>query len=89
MVNLGSTLTATGNWLSLNLYSKQVFSEDRQGALCFDDFLDMFSVFSDMAPIQLKLKYAFQIYGNSVQYPDNLLRSLEGIFESNRKIFLL
>uniref|UniRef100_A0A914H888 EF-hand domain-containing protein n=1 Tax=Globodera rostochiensis TaxID=31243 RepID=A0A914H888_GLORO len=40
----------------------QVFSDDRQGNLSFDDFLDMFSVFSEMAPLQLKLKYAFQIY---------------------------
>uniref|UniRef100_A0A915Q0W7 EF-hand domain-containing protein n=1 Tax=Setaria digitata TaxID=48799 RepID=A0A915Q0W7_9BILA len=30
--------------------------------LTFDDFLDMFSVLSEMAPLQLKLKYAFRIY---------------------------
>ncbi|CEF67430.1 Calcium and integrin-binding protein 1 [Strongyloides ratti] len=40
----------------------QVFSEDGSGNLTFDDFLDMFSVFSEMAPLQLKLKYAFRIY---------------------------
>ncbi|KAK0428386.1 hypothetical protein QR680_010769 [Steinernema hermaphroditum] len=40
----------------------QVFSEDGCGNLTFDDFLDMFSVFSEMAPLQLKLKYAFRIY---------------------------
>ena len=41
----------------------EVFSEDGRGNLTFDDFLDMFSVFSEMAPLQLKLKYAFRIYG--------------------------
>ncbi|CAD5206493.1 unnamed protein product [Bursaphelenchus okinawaensis] len=40
----------------------QVFSEDGSGNLNFDDFLDMFSVFSENAPLQLKLKYAFRIY---------------------------
>ncbi|CAK5084654.1 unnamed protein product [Meloidogyne enterolobii] len=40
----------------------EVFSEDGCGNLTFDDFLDMFSVFSEMAPLQLKLKYAFRIY---------------------------
>ncbi|KAH7666430.1 calcium and integrin binding family member 2 [Aphelenchoides avenae] len=40
----------------------EVFSEDGNGNLTFDDFLDMFSVFSEMAPLQLKLKYAFRIY---------------------------
>ncbi|VDN29134.1 unnamed protein product [Gongylonema pulchrum] len=40
----------------------QVFSDDGAGNLTFDDFLDMFSVFSEMAPLQLKLKYAFRIY---------------------------
>uniref|UniRef100_A0AC35TIP3 Calcium and integrin-binding family member 2 n=1 Tax=Rhabditophanes sp. KR3021 TaxID=114890 RepID=A0AC35TIP3_9BILA len=40
----------------------QVFSEDGSGNLTFDDFLDMFSVFSEMAPLQLKLRYAFKIY---------------------------
>uniref|UniRef100_A0A1I7XNP5 Calcium and integrin binding family member 2 n=1 Tax=Heterorhabditis bacteriophora TaxID=37862 RepID=A0A1I7XNP5_HETBA len=40
----------------------RVFSEDGRGNLTFDDFLDMFSVFSEMAPLQLKLKYAFRIY---------------------------
>ena len=42
----------------------EVFSEDGCGNLTFDDFLDMFSVFSEMAPLQLKLKYAFRIYGS-------------------------
>ncbi|KAI6181972.1 Calcium and integrin-binding family member 2 [Aphelenchoides fujianensis] len=40
----------------------EVFSEDGCGNLTFDDFLDMFSVFSETAPLHLKLKYAFRIY---------------------------
>uniref|UniRef100_A0A915CU71 EF-hand domain-containing protein n=1 Tax=Ditylenchus dipsaci TaxID=166011 RepID=A0A915CU71_9BILA len=39
----------------------ETFSENGE-SLTFDDFLDMFSVFSEMAPLQLKLKYAFRIY---------------------------
>lgn len=41
----------------------EVFSEDGTANLSFDSFLDMFSVLSEMAPLQLKLKYAFRIYG--------------------------
>jgi Ca2+-binding EF-hand superfamily protein len=41
----------------------QVFSEDNCGNLTFDDFLDLFSVFSENAPLKLKLQYAFRIYG--------------------------
>uniref|UniRef100_A0A915JY70 EF-hand domain-containing protein n=1 Tax=Romanomermis culicivorax TaxID=13658 RepID=A0A915JY70_ROMCU len=40
----------------------EVFSEDGCGNLSFDDFLDMFSVLSETAPLALKLKYAFRIY---------------------------
>ncbi|GMR53601.1 hypothetical protein PMAYCL1PPCAC_23796, partial [Pristionchus mayeri] len=40
----------------------EVFSEDGTANLSFDSFLDMFSVLSEMAPLQLKLKYAFRIY---------------------------
>ncbi|KAI1730710.1 EF-hand domain pair domain-containing protein [Ditylenchus destructor] len=39
----------------------ETFSENGE-SITFDDFLDMFSVFSEMAPLQLKLKYAFRIY---------------------------
>lgn len=41
------------------------FSEDGQGNLSFNDFVDMFSVLSEMAPRELKAIYAFKIYGNS------------------------
>ncbi|TRY55189.1 hypothetical protein DNTS_032668 [Danionella cerebrum] len=40
----------------------EVFSEDGQGNLTLDDFLDMFSVLSEMAPRDLKAYYAFKIY---------------------------
>lgn len=40
----------------------QVFSEDGSGDMCFDDFLDMFSVFSEAAPRNIKCVYAFKIY---------------------------
>lgn len=41
----------------------QVFSEDGTGALSFEDFLDLFSVLSEVAPRELKTVYAFKIYG--------------------------
>ncbi|XP_052796384.1 calcium and integrin-binding family member 3-like [Mya arenaria] len=40
----------------------QVFSEDGSGDMSFDDFLDMFSVFSEIAPRDIKCVYAFKIY---------------------------
>ncbi|XP_048733691.2 calcium and integrin-binding family member 3-like isoform X2 [Ostrea edulis] len=41
----------------------QVFSEDGSGDLSFEDFLDLFSVLSEVAPMELKAVYAFKIYG--------------------------
>ncbi|XP_042527235.1 calcium and integrin-binding family member 3 [Dipodomys spectabilis] len=40
----------------------QVFSEEGDGHMTLDDFLDMFSVMSEMAPRDLKAYYAFRIY---------------------------
>uniref|UniRef100_A0A7M4G2U9 Calcium and integrin binding family member 3 n=1 Tax=Crocodylus porosus TaxID=8502 RepID=A0A7M4G2U9_CROPO len=40
----------------------EVFSEDGEGNMTLDDFLDMFSVLSEMAPRDLKASYAFKIY---------------------------
>ncbi|XP_073475268.1 calcium and integrin-binding family member 2 [Aquarana catesbeiana] len=40
----------------------QAFSEDGDGHLSFNDFVDMFSVMSEMAPRELKAIYAFKIY---------------------------
>jgi Ca2+-binding EF-hand superfamily protein len=47
----------------------QVFSEDGDGHMTLDDFLDMFSALSEMAPRDLKAYYAFRIYGGSQQAP--------------------
>uniref|UniRef100_A0A8C8SA50 Calcium and integrin binding family member 3 n=1 Tax=Pelusios castaneus TaxID=367368 RepID=A0A8C8SA50_9SAUR len=40
----------------------EVFSADGEGNMTLDDFLDMFSVLSEMAPRDLKAYYAFKIY---------------------------
>jgi len=40
----------------------KVFSSNGTGDLSFEDFLDLFSMFSEQAPRQLKLSYAFRIY---------------------------
>nr|CAD7432875.1 unnamed protein product [Timema monikensis] len=41
----------------------EVFSRDGKGNLSFEDFLDMLSVFSEQAPRDIKVFYAFKIYG--------------------------
>ncbi|XP_067358757.1 calcium and integrin-binding family member 2 isoform X1 [Channa argus] len=46
------------------------FSEDGLGNLSFNEFVDMFSVLSEMAPRELKAIYAFKIYDFNV---DNYL----------------
>ncbi|KAM7428976.1 Calcium and integrin-binding member 3 [Porites harrisoni] len=40
----------------------EVFSLKEDGALTFDDFLNMMSVLSESAPRELKAKYAFKIF---------------------------
>ncbi|XP_043980944.1 calcium and integrin-binding protein 1-like [Gambusia affinis] len=42
----------------------QVFStsEDRDGSLTFEDFLDLLSAFSDSATLEIKSHYAFRIF---------------------------
>ncbi|XP_003741862.1 calcium and integrin-binding family member 3 [Galendromus occidentalis] len=40
----------------------EVFSESGSGNMCFEDFLDMLSVFSEAAPKHIKMHYAFKIY---------------------------
>lgn len=39
-----------------------VFSSGNDGDMTFEDFLDMMSVFSDGAPKNVKVEYAFRIY---------------------------
>ncbi|ESP05466.1 hypothetical protein LOTGIDRAFT_228042 [Lottia gigantea] len=40
----------------------KVFSSSGDGDMTFEDFLDMMSVFSDQAPKNVKVEYAFRIY---------------------------
>ncbi|XP_046661485.1 calcium and integrin-binding family member 2 isoform X2 [Homalodisca vitripennis] len=40
----------------------EVFSRDGKGNLTFEDFLDLLSVFSEQAPRDIKVFYAFKIY---------------------------
>lgn len=42
----------------------ETFSEDGQGNLSFNDFIDMFSALCEASPRELKTIYAFKIYGN-------------------------
>lgn len=42
----------------------ETFSEDGQGNQSFNDFVDMFSAFCETSPRELKMIYAFKIYGN-------------------------
>ena len=39
------------------------FSRADDGSLTFEDFLDVLSVFSEQAPRDIKVYYAFKIYG--------------------------
>ena len=39
-----------------------VFSEDGSGFLHFEEFLNMYSVFSDTCPLETKIRYAWCIY---------------------------
>ena len=41
----------------------ETFSEDGQGNLSFNDFVDMFSALCETSPRELKTIYAFKIYG--------------------------
>ncbi|XP_066492667.1 calcium and integrin-binding family member 2 isoform X2 [Tiliqua scincoides] len=38
------------------------FSENEEGSLSFNDFVDMFSALSESAPRELKAFYAFKVY---------------------------
>lgn len=52
-----------------------VFSSEDDGNMSFEDFLDMMSVFSDNAPKNVKVEYAFRIYdfdGDDVISVDDL-----------------
>ncbi|ESO88192.1 hypothetical protein LOTGIDRAFT_206941 [Lottia gigantea] len=60
----------------------QVFSEDGNGSLSFDDFLDMFSVFCEAAPRDIKTAYSFRIYdfdGDSYLNKEDLEKTLKNL----------
>lgn len=42
----------------------EAFSRDGKGNLTFEDFLDLLSVFSEHCPRDIKVFYAFKIYGS-------------------------
>jgi len=41
----------------------QGYSTSNSEGMCFEEFLEMMSVFSEQAPRDLKVFYAFKIYG--------------------------
>lgn len=43
----------------------EAFSRDGKGNLTFEDFLDLLSVFSEHCPRDIKVFYAFKIYGKN------------------------
>lgn len=49
-----------------------VFSSSLDGDLSFEDFLEMMSAFSEKANRNVKIDYAFKIYGkpSSLKWPD-------------------
>lgn len=47
-----------------------MFSRDGKGNLTFEDFLDLLSVFSEQAPRDIKVFYAFKIYGTPSCHPN-------------------
>lgn len=58
------------------------------GNLSFNEFVDMFSVLSEMAPRELKAIYAFKIYGNgeflkhpSIKQPTNEIKKCDHLLE--------
>ena len=58
-----------GCFLQENPFKERIveaFSEDGEGNLTFNDFVDMFSVLCESAPRELKANYAFKIYGRAL-----------------------
>lgn len=53
----------------------QVFSSSQDGDCTFEDFLDMMSVFSPMAPADVKAEHIFRIFGkeNGIVFDLNVM----------------
>lgn len=44
----------------------KIFSSNQDGDCTFEDFLDIMSVFSEMAPKSVKAEHAFRIFGTNL-----------------------
>ncbi|KAK7073094.1 Calcium and integrin-binding member 3 [Halocaridina rubra] len=58
----------------------EVFSDDSSAALTLNQFLEMFSVFSEHAPREIKAAYAFRVYdfdGDNYTGEDDLLHAVK------------
>lgn len=47
--------------------NKEIENLQNEG-ICFEEFLEMMSVFSEQAPRDLKVFYAFKIYGKNLRF---------------------
>ncbi len=54
----------------------QVFSSADDNKMNFEDFLDMTSVLSDGAPIQVKADWAFRVFGKQFGFFSKLANSM-------------
>uniref|UniRef100_A0A673GFL6 Calcium and integrin-binding family member 2 n=1 Tax=Sinocyclocheilus rhinocerous TaxID=307959 RepID=A0A673GFL6_9TELE len=66
------------------------FSEDGQGNLSFNDFVDMFSVLSETAPRELKAIYAFKIYvhkNKNIKKCYNVIVTLHSLRGCNKYLY--
>lgn len=69
----------------------QVFSTDGHG-IHFEDFLDMMSVFSPVAPLELKAAYAFRIFdfnGDAAIGADDIKQIIESMTGNAHIIFYM
>lgn len=59
-----------------------VFSSNQDGTMDFEDFLDLLSVMSDKAPLQMKAHYAFHIFdynGDKLLDEEDLVQVVDGL----------
>ena len=74
------------NYFQVNPFKDRilrVFSSSGDGSMTFEDFLDMMSVFSDNAPLSIKIEYAFRIYGNIVMLTNNEKETKTGLLKTD------
>lgn len=68
----------TLDYSNFPLFAGEAFSRDGQGNLSFEDFLDALSVFSEQAPRDIKVFYAFKIYGKFALAPLSVVAVSDG-----------